>query len=108
MFTIEHNEGAIIVMRYKRKTVRGLVLAMTMTAILIGAAFALVQITRDVDATVNVELRLQDGIEIYLDEALSLPADLLNFGVVEVDVFGTSADAGGVPGLTIDPSATYD
>ena len=84
-------------MRYKRRAVRGLVLATVMTVILIGTAFALVRITREVSATVSVQLLLQDGIEVYLNEGLTQIADSIDFGIVEVDVFGTARGSVGVP-----------
>ena len=54
-----------------------------------GLAYALLEFTRDVPASVTVQLRTADGIEVYLDAGLTQPASTLDFGVVEVDVFGT-------------------
>ena len=54
-----------------------------------GIAYALIEFSRDVPASVTVELRFPDGIEVYSDAGLTQPVELLDFGEVEVDVFGT-------------------
>ena len=66
-------------------------------ALVAGIAYALIEIQRDVPATVTVQLRVPDGVEVYLDEELTQTADLLDFGVLEVDVFGTSSGDTPVP-----------
>jgi len=68
------------------------VIGLVSLAMLTGVVLAVTRITRDVPATVNVQLRPQDGIEIYLDEALTQPADNLDFGEVNADVFGFVVD----------------
>ena len=57
-----------------------------------GIVYAVTQISRDVAATVNVQVKTTDGIEVYLDEGLSQVAELFSFGDVEVDVFGTTTE----------------
>ena len=65
------------------------VVAVATLVVLTGLAFALVQVTRDVDATVDVQVIAPDGIEIFLDEALTQAAGTVEFGSVDVDPFGT-------------------
>ena len=55
----------------------------------LGVVYALVQITRDVSATVTVSLKVPDGIEIYSDANTTQVVNQLNFGDVVVDGFGT-------------------
>ena len=62
-----------------------------------GVAYALTQVTRDVSATVNVQVSAPNGIEIYLDANLTLPANNIAFGTVVVDPFGTPNNPGGNP-----------
>ena len=68
-----------------------------LSATSIGIAFALIEFQRDLPASVTVQLRVPDGIEVYLDAELTQTADLLDFGVLEVDVFGTSSGDTPVP-----------
>ncbi len=75
----------------KLATLRSLALALATTAILSGVAFAVVTVTKNVSATVRVQVDAPDGIEIYLDEALTQPAEFIDFGEVSADVFGSVA-----------------
>ena len=50
---------------------------------------ALVRLTQDVPASVDITVVAPEGIEIYLDEALENKAGVINFGNVDVDAFGT-------------------
>ena len=63
----------------------------------IGIVFALIEFQRDLPASVTVELRVPDGVEVYLDAELTQTADLLDFGVVELDFFGTPSGDTPVP-----------
>ena len=67
----------------------GAVIVITLLIVLTGVALALVQITRDVPASVDINVVSPEGIEIYLDEALTIVAGPINFGTVDVDAFGT-------------------
>lgn len=82
-----------------KKPARILFAVVVTMALVTGAAVAFAQVTRDVAASVNVELLAQDGIEIYLDpsDIPDQPASSVDFGVTTVDVFGTSSGVTGVP-----------
>ena len=73
-------------------TLRGVILASALLLALGGIVYAVTQISRDVAATVNLQVKTTDGIEVYLDEGLSQVAELFSFGDVEVDVFGTTTE----------------
>ena len=66
-------------------------------ALLAGIAYALIEIQRDIPASVTVQLRVPDGVEVYSNAELTQTADLLDFGVVELDVFGTPSGDTPVP-----------
>ena len=73
-------------------TLRGVILASALLLALGGIVYAVTQISRDAAATVNIQVKTTDGIEVYLDEGLSQVAELFSFGDVEVDVFGTTTE----------------
>ena len=80
-----------------RKWLRGLMLVVAIAVTSAGIAFALVEFTREVDATVTVQLQAPDGIEIYLDDGLTQIADFVDFGDPHVDLFGTASGVDPVP-----------
>ena len=84
-------------MRNKRKLIRGLAIAGLVLVILTGAALAMTQITKTVLATVSVTVDAPEGIEIYLDAERNQIADEINFGDLNVDVFGTAPGQVPVP-----------
>ena len=71
--------------------------AIATLAVLTGVAVALVQVTRNVDATVDVQVIAPEGIEIYLDAALTQVAGTVEFGSVDVDPFGKLLNELSVP-----------
>ncbi len=75
----------------KRLGIRSLIIAAITLGLLSGVAFAVVTITKNVSATVRVQVDAPDGIEIYLDDALTQPAEFIDFGEVSADVFGSVA-----------------
>ena len=74
---------------FKDKRIYAIAISMATFAALTGVAFALVQIAREVDASVDVTIIAPEGIEVYLDEALTEFADSVDFGTVDVDPFGS-------------------
>ena len=81
-----------------RITTRKIILVVAaMSLLTTGVVFALVQVTKDVTATVTVNLKLPDGIEVYANENLSQVVNQLNFGEVVVDKFGTMVQPSSVP-----------
>ena len=74
----------------RRHSVHKFVIALVTAVVVAGTAFAVAQVTRNVAATVNVQVVAPDGVEIYLDAALTQVATSIGFGTVEVDPFGTS------------------
>ncbi|MDP6715334.1 MAG: hypothetical protein QF368_11990 [SAR202 cluster bacterium] len=69
---------------------RSVIIAVAMLAIVGGAVLAAVVVTNSVSATVTVQVTAPDGVEIYLDEGLTQVGDLIDFGDVNADVFGTT------------------
>ena len=57
-----------------------------------GLAYALTEVVRDVDTSVTVKLKVPDGIEVYSDAGLTNRTTLLDFGLVQADVFGTVSE----------------
>ena len=82
---------------FRNKKLNSIAMAVALLVILTGVALALVQVTRDVDATVDVIVIAPEGIEIYLDEGLTQPAGTVEFGSVDVDPFGTLVEELSVP-----------
>ncbi len=76
---------------------RALFISLVFLATLGGVALALTQITREVPASVNVQVKTPDGIEVYLDPGLTQVADSLGFGDIQVDAFGTVSEPVAVP-----------
>ena len=74
----------------KQVAVRVVAIAAAVLLISTGIALAVVRVTRQLPATVTVQLIAPDGIEIYLDAGLTQVATSIDFGTVEVDPFGTS------------------
>ena len=77
--------------QYQDGSGRPVVLVAKPPALFDKTQVALTQITRTVPSTANVALKVPDGIEVYLDEALTQVADSIDFGNLEVDLFGTVA-----------------
>ena len=80
-----------------RTALRAIAVSLTPLVLLGGIAFALVQVTRDVTASVTVQVKIEDGIEVYLNEALTDVASFIEFGTLEVDLFGTVGEPPSVP-----------
>ena len=76
-------------MRRRLRTINSITISFALLLILGGAVYALTQVTRNVSATVNVQVSAPNGIEIYLDANLTLPAVNIAFVTVVVDPFGT-------------------
>ena len=76
---------------------RGIVTAAILLVITSGAVFALTQFTLDLAASVNIQVKTEDGIEVYLDADLTQVATSIEFGTVEVDIFGSVSESLGVP-----------
>ncbi len=79
-------------MRNTQRLVRSIVIALLALAILTGTAVALNQFVRNVAATVVVRVITPDGIEVFLDQDLTQPANEIDFGEIEVDFFGTALE----------------
>ncbi len=75
----------------------GIVIAAVLLAMTGGAVFAFAQFTRDVTASVSIQLIPEDGIEVYLDEGLTEVATSLDFDTVVVDFFGSVGESPSVP-----------
>jgi ABC-type transport system substrate-binding protein len=71
------------------KTINSFTLAVALVLLFGGAAYGLTQVTREVSATVDVQISAPNGIEIYLDAARTLPANNFAFGTIVLDPFGT-------------------
>lgn len=67
----------------------GLLVLLVLILVSGGLTYAVTEIVREVRATITATLKVPDGIEVYTDETLSQPVDLLEFGEVTVDLFGT-------------------
>ena len=72
-----------------KRVITGVSVAIASLVVLTGVAVALVRLTQDVPASVDITVVAPEGIEIYLDEALENEAGSINFGNVDVDAFGT-------------------
>ena len=69
---------------------RNIILLLAVTSLLTaGIVYALIQVTREVSATVTVLMKVPDGIEVYSNENLTQVVNQLDFGEVVVDKFGT-------------------
>ena len=55
----------------KIATVNSFTVAIALFLLLSGGVYALAQLTKDVAATVNVSLKVDDGVEIYLNRGAS-------------------------------------
>lgn len=73
----------------KLTTINSFTLAIALFMLATGLVYALTQVTRNVSATVDVQVTAPNGIEIYLDSGLTQIANNISFGTVEVDPFGT-------------------
>ena len=73
----------------RRHSVHKFVLALVTAVVVAGTAFAVAQVTRNVAATVNVQVVAPDGVEIYLDAALTQVATSFGTsrGLVPVSVW---------------------
>ena len=89
-----------------KRVITGVLVAIAALVVLTGVALALVQVTRDVPASVNINVVATEGIEIYLDEGLSNAAEAIVFGDVDVDVFGTLVSDVAIPVWVKNISAT--
>ncbi len=67
----------------------GLLILLVLILVSGGLTYAVTEIVREVRATITATLKVPDGIEVYTDETLSQTVDLLEFGEVTIDLFGT-------------------
>ena len=76
-----------------RRTIRRalLILAVVLMASA-GIVYAVAPFFREVTATLTLNLKVPDGIEVFEDADLQNPMDLLEFGEATVDVFGSTPD----------------
>ena len=69
---------------------RGFIIAAVLFTFVGGAVFAAVVVaTKKVSAAVTAQVTVPDSVEVYLDEDLAQIGTLIDFGVVNSDVFGT-------------------
>ena len=77
------------------KTLTAFIASVVILALAGSTVLALTTFRRDVGGSVTADIHLPDGIEVYLDQALTQVADDVAFGAVTVDLFGT--EGGGEP-----------
>ena len=57
--------------------------------VFVGTAILLIEYTREASATISLNILTSEDLRVYEDEGLTEEVGQLDFGEMEVDVFGT-------------------